>query len=202
MLSFFRSSYRIKRKIVVTSEKNQLDELFSKNFKAAYVTSRRKAEIILDSPDLKENGIPVYHMIRESLGSLTTQLLLLAQFSRQCFHLFNISVPTLMAYLVSMNSTLDFRLQNIIQGSIENGHASFCLDYALMLIHQLTKAEQGSESLTETIHSFTTYRSAQILPFFVCFNIGLGLAFLVLLAELAYFKYGRRCRRMLRQFFP
>lgn len=111
-------------------------------------------------------------------------------------------VPALMAFQVSMNSTLDIRLQNAVQSTLENGYLNFCENYALMLIHQLTKVHQQNASLLNISRSpsFTTYKTAQILPFYVSFNIGLGIAFLVFLGELAYHKYERRCRMTLRRF--
>lgn len=101
-----------------------------------------------------------------------------------------------MAYQVSTHSPLDIKLQNTVQNAIENGYVKFTENFALMLIRRLTKADQHYASSLDTSRSpsFTTYNTAQILPFYVCFNIGLAVALLVFLGEWVYFKYERRCR--------
>lgn len=69
--SYFFTVYRSQRildKIDVVTEKNLLAELISKNFSAAYAVSKRKADVILNSADLKVHGESVYHMMQEILG--------------------------------------------------------------------------------------------------------------------------------------
>lgn len=40
----------------------------AENFSAAYAVSKKKADVILGSPELKVHGISVYHEMREYLG--------------------------------------------------------------------------------------------------------------------------------------
>lgn len=60
---------RILRKIDVITEKTLLEKLISKNFHAAYAVPKRKADVILNWPDLKVGAISVFNMMREYLGT-------------------------------------------------------------------------------------------------------------------------------------
>lgn len=128
-----------------------------------------------------------------------TYYLLLTTNTHIIFVFNNFPVPALMAFQVSSHSPLDIKLQNTAQTAIENGYVKFIENFALTLIHRLTKADQHYASSLDTSRSpsFTTCKTAQILPFYVCFNIGLAIALLVFLGELVYFKYERRCRMTL-----
>lgn len=42
--------------------------IMARNFSLAYAVSKVKAEMLLNSPELKENGISVYHMVKEIFG--------------------------------------------------------------------------------------------------------------------------------------
>lgn len=40
----------------------------ARNFSLAYAVSKMKADMLLNSPELKENGISVFHMMKEIFG--------------------------------------------------------------------------------------------------------------------------------------
>lgn len=149
----------------------------------------------------------MFHMMREYLGMFNDEPFTTTT-SNISFRLNNFPVPALMAFQVSTHSPLGMKLQNIIQSTVENGYMEFVENYALTLIRRLTKADQHYASSLDTSRSpsFTTYNTAQILPFYVCFNIGIVIALLVFLGELVYFKYERGCRMTvpvsLRLFLP
>lgn len=42
--------------------------IMARNFSVAYAVSKMKAEMLLNSPELKENGVSVYHMVKEIFG--------------------------------------------------------------------------------------------------------------------------------------
>lgn len=48
--------------------------IMARNFSLAYAVSKVKAEMLLNSPELKENGISVYHMVKEIFGKIVIHI--------------------------------------------------------------------------------------------------------------------------------
>lgn len=52
------------------SDKDQHQMIMERNFSIAYAVSKMRAEMLLNSPELKENAISVYHMVKEIFGKI------------------------------------------------------------------------------------------------------------------------------------
>lgn len=158
--------------------------IMARNFSLAYTVSKVKAEMLLNSPELKENGISVYHMVKEIFGKVV-QLVFPNLFS------FRNLVPALMSYQVATNSSLELRLSVFVQSLLESGYLEQFKTHSLNLIRQATKADILYASALDSSFaaSFTSFTIEQIMPYFILCNIGLLLSFFVFVGEIIYFKW-------------
>lgn len=167
--------------------------IMARNFSLAYTVSKAKAEMLLNSPELKENGISVYHMVKEIFGKIVIHIACwqLAQLVFPNLFRFRNLVPALMSYQVATNSSLELRLSFFVQSLFESGYFEQFKTHSLNLIRQVTKADILYASALDSSFaaSFTSFTIEQIMPYFILCNIGLLLSFLVFVGEIIYFKW-------------
>lgn len=62
------SSPEVRDNFVVVTEYDIVKMVMAKNFSAAYAVPLKRAKFILNSPNMRENNVPVFHIIAEPLG--------------------------------------------------------------------------------------------------------------------------------------
>lgn len=58
-------------KFVVVTEYDIVNMVLAKNVSAAYAVPLSRAKFILNSPNMREDNVPIFHIMKEPLGKLT-----------------------------------------------------------------------------------------------------------------------------------
>lgn len=168
--------------------------IMARNFSTAYAISKMKAEMLLNSPELKENGISVYHVVKEIFGKIFSHRGVSIVHSE---FVLRFSVPALMSFQVATDSPLELRLTIFMQTLIESGYLEQFKANSLNLIRQVTKADILYASALESSFaaSFTSFSIEQIMPYFIVCNVGLLLSIVVFFGEIVFYKYSNNRKK-------
>lgn len=163
--------------------------IMDRNFNCAYAVSKMKTKIMLNTPELKRHGVSAFHIMDDIFGN-NKQFLFFFEIKWK-FILF--PVPALMSFEVATNSPLEARFTSLVRILIESGYMQRCEAKALELIRTMamTNLSQADAMEAPDDTTFSSFSSDKILPYFVVFNIGLFVAFLIFIAEIMYDRYVR-----------
>lgn len=66
----FIFSERIDKRITVLKEKQLLEMILSRDFNCIYACSKMKVQVLLDTPEVKTDGISAFRLMDDILGNL------------------------------------------------------------------------------------------------------------------------------------